>query len=40
MDQRIFRDVALECLPSPDELDRFLKVTDSKLGSLHWPPLA
>jgi hypothetical protein len=30
MDRSIFRDVALERLSSPDELDRLLKVTDSK----------
>jgi len=30
MDRSIFRDVALERLSSPDELDRLLRVTDSK----------
>lgn len=30
MDRSIFRDVALDRLSSPDELDRLLKVTDSK----------
>ncbi len=30
MDRPIFREVALERLSSPDELDRLLKVTDSK----------
>ena len=30
MDRSIFREVALERLSSPDELDRLLRVTDTK----------